>query len=124
MFKEAEEKRHTSGELSRMRRRRRLPQRSWNILSNWHSYVSHFSIFDFRFPGEVQGKELEEILKDEGVIEPDEENEENLAEEDEGEIDANDLQLNRGSQDEIQKESDEENAISTIAVRDFLPPVV
>jgi hypothetical protein len=35
MFKEAEEKRLTSGELSRMRRRRRLPQRSWNILNNW-----------------------------------------------------------------------------------------
>ena len=84
----------------------------------------HIFLFSNRFPGEVQGKELEEILKDEGVIEPDEENEENLAEEDEGEIDANDLQLNRGSQDEIQKESDEENAISTIAVRDFLPPVV
>lgn len=80
----------------------------------------HIFRFSIRFPGEVQGKELEEILKDEGVIEPDEENEENLAEE-EGEIDENDLQLNRGSQDEIQKESDEENAISTIAVRDFFP---
>lgn len=80
----------------------------------------HIFLFSIRFPGEVQGRELEEILKDEGVIEPDEENEENLAEE-EGEIDENDLQLNRGSQDEIQKESDEENAISTIAVRDFFP---
>lgn len=78
----------------------------------------HIFRFSIRFPGEVQGKELEEILKDEGVIEPDEEN---LAEEEEGEIDENDLQLNRGSQDEIQKESDEENAISTIAVRDFFP---
>ena len=81
----------------------------------------HIFLFSIRFPGEVQGKELEEILKDEGVIEPDEENEEKLAEEEEGEIDANDLQLNRGSQDEIQKASDEENAISTIAVRDFFP---
>ena len=81
----------------------------------------HIFLFSIRFPGEVQGKELEEILKDEGVIEPDEENEEKLAEEEEGEIDANDLQLNRGSQDEIQQESDEEHAISTIAVRDFFP---
>ncbi|EFX64592.1 hypothetical protein DAPPUDRAFT_118046, partial [Daphnia pulex] len=94
MFKEAEEKRLTSGELSRMRRRRRLPQ---------------------RFPGEVQGKELEAILKDEGVIEPEEEIEENLSEEEDAEIEAIDLQLNRENQDEIQRKSDEENAISTIA---------
>ena len=48
------------------------------------------------------------------MIEPDEEN---LAEEEDTEIDPIDLQLNRENQDEIQKESDEENAISTIAVR-------
>ncbi len=52
------------------------------------------------------------------MIEPDEENEGNLSEEEDAEIEATDLQLNRENQDEIQRESDEENAISTIAVRD------
>lgn len=90
MFKEAEEKRLTTGDVSGMRRRRRLPQ---------------------RFPGEVQGKELEAILKDEGVIEPDEENEENLVEEEDEEVE---LQMNRETQNELEKGSDEENAMSMI----------
>lgn len=119
MFKEAEEKRLTSGELSRMRRRRRLPQRFWMFLRLViHAVFNSQVPISNRFPGEVQGKELEAILKDEGVIEPDEEIEENLAEEEDAEIEAIDLQLNRENQDEIQRESDEENAISTIAVRD------
>ena len=119
MFKEAEEKRLTSGELSRMRRRRRIPQRSWNIYVILDiTYLINNFLSPIRFPGVVQGKELEAILKDEGVIEPDEENEENPAEEEDGEIDAIDIQLNQGSQDE----PDEENAFNTIAVRGTFYP--
>merc|ERR1712071_274435 len=44
MFKEAEEKRQSAGDVSRTRRRRRIPQ---------------------RFDGLVQGKELEAILQEE-----------------------------------------------------------
>ncbi len=65
----------------------------------------------------MQGKELEAILKNEGVIEPDEENEDNFAEEDEEQED--DLQLDRVGEEESQKESDEENDINTIAVSKF-----
>lgn len=61
----------------------------------------------------MQGKELEEILKGEGVIEPDEDNEEVPADED----NEDELQLDEGVGDDSQKESDEENAISTVAVR-------
>lgn len=61
---------------------------------------------------------MEAILKNEGVIEPDEENEDSFAEEDEEQED--DLQLVRVGEEESQKESDEENGISTIAVSTFL----
>lgn len=52
-------------------------------------------------------------MKDEGVIEPDEENEENLVEEEDEEVDR---QLNRESKSELEKRSDEENAMSMIMV--------
>lgn len=63
---------------------------------------------------------MEEILKDEGVIAPDEEDEdedeENVAEQEDEEHEI-DLQLVEEGEDESLKESDEENAIGTIAVR-------
>lgn len=72
-----------------------------------------------RFPGEVQGKELEDILKGEGVIEPDEEEEidENLGGDDE-ELEV-DLQLVQAEEDESQKGSEEETTIGTIVVKTF-----
>lgn len=66
-----------------------------------------------RFPGEVQGKELEAILKNEGVIEAEEEN---FVDEDEEHHEDDVIQLDQEGEEESQKESDEENAISTIAV--------
>lgn len=56
-------------------------------------------------------------MKDEGVIEPDEENEENLVEEEDEEVE---LQMNRETQNELEKGSDEENAMSMILVNKHL----
>lgn len=81
MFKEAEEKRHESGEAassSRTGRRRRVPQ---------------------RFSGVVQGKELDAILKDEGVIGP---------EESEEEVEAEELEMGE-EEEEVENIEDEEN---------------
>ena len=88
MFKEAEEKRMTSTDPSgRMRRRRRVPQ---------------------RFEGVVQGKELEAIFKEEGVIGPEEEENEVAEDEiDDAPDDLEDLQLaDEGAEEDDDEESD------------------
>jgi len=69
MFKEAEENRITSVDSNRHRRQRRVPRRLIIFIHKIEFMLLQYIKKLFRFQGVVQGKELDAILRDEGLEE-------------------------------------------------------